>query len=160
MKIIVSLVLFFSFLTTNSAEIDSTAEAELSFINPIGEHALVLSNFGLRTHPILNKERMHTGVDFQAMEGDQVKASEMGTVTFASKEGTFGNMVIVEHKNGYTSRYAHLKSFGKEITKGTKVEKGQVIGLAGKSEVANTPVLHFEIILDGEARDPLLFLND
>jgi murein DD-endopeptidase MepM/ murein hydrolase activator NlpD len=100
---------------------------------------------------------MHTGVDFQAQEGDQVKASEKGKVIFASEKGTFGNMVIIEHADGFVTRYAHLESFDKEIAKGIAVEKGQRIGLAGKSDFANSPVLHFEILLDGEAKDPLSF---
>ena len=102
---------------------------------------------------------MHTGVDFQAMEGDQVKASEKGIVIFASEKDTFGKMVILEHADGFVTRYAHLDSFDQEIEKGTAVEKGQTIGLAGKSGFANSPVLHFEILLDGEAKDPLSYLE-
>ena len=159
MKIILSLILFFSLLNIDSAEVDKNMDAELSFANPIGEQALIISNYGMRSHPVLNKKRMHTGFDFQTQKGAQVKASEEGTVIFASKEGLLGNMIVIEHEDGYKTRYAHLESFDENAAKGTEVKKGQVIGIAGKSEFSTNPVLHFEILLNEEPLDPLSLIH-
>lgn len=159
MKTIVTVLLLISFFSTGAPTSEVINSGELSFAHPLESDAAVLSNFGLRTHPILNTQRMHNGIDFQVREGEKVYASEKGTVIFAGQEEKLGNFIMIQHLNGFVTRYAHLQEIGQQILDGAKVEEGQVIGLAGKSGQTTGPFLHFEILVNGEAKDPLNYLQ-
>ncbi len=106
--------------------------------------------------------RTHNGIDIAAKPGDQVKAAENGVVSKVFKDELFGVVVTVDHGNGVLSNYANLQSED-FIKVGTKVKKGDIIGGVGKSgalEVSLEPHLHFEIISNGEYKDPQEFLNN
>ncbi|MGN8226392.1 M23 family metallopeptidase [Gracilimonas sp. BCB1] len=158
MKTVAILTLLLSLLSFDPAVVESANNGSVSFINPLNDKAVVLSNFGMRTHPILRTQKMHKGIDFKVSEGDKVYASEKGIVLFAGEKEKFGNFIMVKHSDGFVTRYAHLGRIDKELSNGSKVEKGQLLGLAGKSGQTTGPVLHFEILLDGEPQDPLKYL--
>ena len=103
----------------------------------------ISSNFSLaRRHPILNTIRAHKGTDYAAPRGTPVRATSDGTVTWAAKNGSFGNLVVVKHRGGFETKYAHLNGFSNGIKKGVKVRQGDVIGYVGSTGSATGPHLH------------------
>lgn len=106
----------------------------------------ISSKFSLkRYHPILKIFRPHYGIDFVAPLGTLVSAIGDGVVAFAGYKGSYGNLVIIEHKNNFTSYYGHLNKFAKNIKKGIFVKQGDVIGYVGSTGLATGPHLHFEL---------------
>ena len=98
----------------------------------------------------------HKGLDLTAPKGTKVRATADGRVTFAGRSGDFGRLVIVEHNNGYETRYAHLKSI--EVKKGKKLKRGAVVGTVGESGNATGPHLHYEVRLQGTPVNPRSYL--
>jgi murein DD-endopeptidase MepM/ murein hydrolase activator NlpD len=114
------------------------------------------SGFGMRRHPILGFSRMHTGVDWAAPRGTPILAAGNGTVEKASWDsGGFGNQTMIRHANGYVSSYNHQSAIAKNVTAGSKVVQGQVIGWVGTTGLSTGPHLHYELIVNGNRVDPL-----
>jgi murein DD-endopeptidase MepM/ murein hydrolase activator NlpD len=107
-----------------------------------------------RYHPILHYYRPHLGIDFGAAYGTPVRSVGKGTVTFAGRDGGYGNMVEIRHNARTTTRYAHLSAYGSGIHVGAHVEQGQTIGYVGASGLATSPHLHYELRLGGVAVNP------
>jgi murein DD-endopeptidase MepM/ murein hydrolase activator NlpD len=112
------------------------------------------SGFGGRRHPVLGTWRAHTGLDYSAASGTPVRTIGDGTVTFAGRQGGYGNLVEVRHINGFVTRYAHLNGFGPAIRSGSRVSIGQTIGYVGSTGLSTGPHLHFEVLVRGAHRDP------
>ncbi len=98
----------------------------------------------------------HKGLDLTAPKGTRVRSTADGRVSFAGRSGDFGRLVIVEHSDGYETRYAHLKSI--EVKKGKKLKRGAVIGTVGESGNATGPHLHYEVRLQGTPVNPRSYL--
>jgi len=96
--------------------------------------------------------RQHEGVDMGTPVGTAVYASDGGTVTFVGVSGGYGNLIIIDHGNGMTTRYGHLSSFG--VREGQKVYQGQYIAASGNSGRSTGPHLHFEIRNNGTPINP------
>ena len=107
-----------------------------------------------RWQPILHYYRAHQGTDFAAPYGTPVRSIADGTVSFAGREGDYGNMVEIRHANGVTTRYGHLSAFAPGIRRGLAVQQGQFIGNVGASGLATGPHLHFEVRINGRAVNP------
>jgi murein DD-endopeptidase MepM/ murein hydrolase activator NlpD len=108
-----------------------------------------------RFHPILKIYRPSNGVDFAAPLGTPVSAVGDGLVLFAGYRGQFGNLVIIEHPNGWQTYYAHLSKFGRGVRKGARVAQGQIIGYVGATGLATGPHLHYEIRINNRPVNPL-----
>lgn len=125
-------------------------------IQPICNDSLirVSSGFGYRTHPVYNIRRFHSGMDFIANKGTNVYATGDGVVYKAStlRKG-YGKHIIIKHKNGYSTLYAHLSKFN--VYKGKKVNRGDVIGYVGNSGSSTGNHLHYEVIKDGIKVNPI-----
>jgi murein DD-endopeptidase MepM/ murein hydrolase activator NlpD len=119
----------------------------------------ISSVFGARKHPIFGEWRNHTGTDYAAAEGTPVRAIGDGVVIFAGRKGGYGNMIDVRHRNGMVSRYGHMRGFASGIHQGSRVAMGSTIGYVGMTGWATGPHLHFEIRINGVARDPKLALQ-
>jgi murein DD-endopeptidase MepM/ murein hydrolase activator NlpD len=119
----------------------------------------ISSIFGARKHPIFGEWRNHTGTDYAAAEGTPVRAIGDGVVIFAGKKGGYGNMIDIRHRNGMVSRYGHMRNFVTNMRPGTRVAMGSTIGYVGMTGWATGPHLHFEIRVNGVARDPKLALE-
>ena len=122
----------------------------------VASTAQVGSRFGYRSDPFTGGARFHSGVDIKARTGDTVGASQPGIVEFAGWYYGYGNMIIINHGGGVTTRYAHLSSFAIEV--GTRVERGQIIARAGSTGRATSPHLHYEVRVDGSAINPFQVL--
>ncbi|HEY7770719.1 M23 family metallopeptidase [Longimicrobium sp.] len=105
-----------------------------------------------RMHPILNRILPHTGIDYAARYGTPVRATADGSVSFAAVRGGYGNLVEVQHPNGYTTRYAHLS--GVAVRPSQPVRQGDVVGYVGASGLATGPHLHYEVRRKGQPVDP------
>jgi murein DD-endopeptidase MepM/ murein hydrolase activator NlpD len=113
------------------------------------------SGFGTRVHPILGDVRMHTGIDYAVGTGHPIKAAGTGIVVWAAPRGGYGDAVIIDHRNGLATLYAHQSRVN--VTVGQKVSGGQVIGFVGQTGMSTGPHLHFEVRELGAPVDPLLY---
>lgn len=115
------------------------------------------SNFGYRVDPFTRGPAMHTGVDFRAETGTQIRAAAPGRVVTAEYSGGYGNMVEIEHANGLSTRYAHMSAISASV--GQVVTTGTVIGRVGSTGRSTGPHLHYEVRIDEEPVDPTRFLR-
>ncbi len=114
------------------------------------------SGYGERVDPIHHTTSLHPGFDLAAPTGTQVGAARGGDVVHAGPAGTYGNLVIVRHEDGFETRYAHLSEV--HVKKGDRVETGQDVGAVGSTGHSTGPHLHFEIRKEGKALDPKPYL--
>lgn len=127
-----------------------------SFLRSPLEFTRVSSSFNRgRFHPVLHRVRSHKGVDLVARTGTRIKASGDGEVAFVGRKGGYGNVIILQHRNGIRTLYGHLSRFAKGLHRGAKVEQSDIIGYVGMSGLATGPHLHYEFLLNGTHRDPM-----
>ena len=107
-----------------------------------------------RMHPVLGYARRHEGTDYAADPGTPVMTAGDGTVESAGWSGGYGNLIVVRHRNGITTRYGHLRGFAAGVRSGARVSQGQVIGYVGSTGLSTGPHLHYEFRVNGAARDP------
>lgn len=125
------------------------------FLRSPVEFSRVTSGFAMRRHPILKTWRQHQGVDFGAPIGTSVKATADGTVEFIGTRNGYGNIVVLKHRDGYSTAYGHLNGFARGLRKGETVNQGQLIGYVGQTGWATGPHLHYEFRVAGSPRDPM-----
>ena len=126
-----------------------------AFLRSPLEFSRISSGFGLRMHPIQQRWRQHTGVDYAAPEGTRVKATADGTVEFVGQQAGYGNLIEIKHYSGYSTWYAHLSGFAKGLRKGARVGQGELIGFVGQTGWATGPHLHYEFRVNNQFRNPL-----
>lgn len=115
----------------------------------------ISSNFNpSRRHPVLNTIRAHKGTDYAAPTGTPIRATADGTVTWASRNGSFGNLVVIKHHGAFETKYAHLNAYANGIKKGSRVQQGQIIGYVGSTGSATGPHLHYEFLINGVHKNP------
>lgn len=119
------------------------------------EFTRISSSFGRRLHPIHKNWRSHNGTDFAAPTGTPVKASSDGRINFVGSQRGYGNTVIIEHRDRYSTLYAHLNGFPRGLSKGQRVRQGDVIGFVGMTGWATGPHLHYEIRINNKPHDPM-----
>jgi len=123
---------------------------------PVDFFSRISSRFSFgRKHPVLNKIRAHKGVDYAAPSGTPIRATGDGVIVFVGKNGGFGRTIKLKHGGAYSTVYAHMRSFAKNMRKGKKVKQGQIIGYVGQSGLATGPHLHYEFQIHGIHRNPL-----
>ena len=115
------------------------------------------SYFGRRTDPFTGKPANHRGVDFAGKEGAEIIAVADGVVTWSSERYGFGNLVEINHGNGYSTRYAHNRE--NLVAVGDEVRKGQTVALMGDTGRATGPNLHFEVLKNGQRVNPVNFIR-
>lgn len=119
----------------------------------------ITSYYGWRT--LNGVKEFHLGIDLRASVGTQIFASDGGKVAFAGTLGginaSYGNLIIIDHENGFRTYYAHLSSFA--VKTGDRVYQGQMIGRAGVTGYVTGPHLHFEIRKNGQTQNPLNYLK-
>lgn len=116
--------------------------ARSSFIVPC-KYRRISSPFTLkRWHPILHRYRAHHGIDYAGKIGTPIHAAYDGKVIFMGRKGGYGNTIVIRHKGGYKTLYAHLSRFNNRV-RGKTVKKGAIIGYLGNSGMSTGPHLHF-----------------
>jgi murein DD-endopeptidase MepM/ murein hydrolase activator NlpD len=139
----------------NNPEGNAKDKANVKFIVPAS--APLGSKFGERLHPIKGKVEMHKGIDIKANYGAPIKAAMAGKVIEAGPNSSFGNMVKIDHQNGYSTLYAHCSVI--VTKKGEMVKQGDVISKVGSTGTSTGPHLHFEIWKNGTPVNPLDYVK-
>jgi murein DD-endopeptidase MepM/ murein hydrolase activator NlpD len=109
----------------------------------INSMSRVSSIYQNRVNPITNEKEFHAGIDYAAKKGTRVYASAEGVVIEAGKDDGYGNLVKINHQNGYETSYAHLDSI--KVVVGEIVDKGTEIGTVGNTGSTTGAHLHYEI---------------
>ncbi len=125
---------------------------------PISEFSLpvngkISSYFGMRKHPIYGTDRFHYGIDIAAPAGTEIYPIKNGRVIFSGEQYSYGNIVIIDHGDGYVSRYAHNQA--NLVKSGDDVDTNTVIAQVGSTGSSTGPHLHFEVSYMGEKLDPV-----
>lgn len=115
------------------------------------------SYFGKRADPFTGKTEFHEGMDFAGREGSAVVAVAAGVVIWSGERSGYGNLIEIDHGNGYTTRYGHNE---KNLVKvGDRVTKGQKIALMGSTGRSTGPHVHFEVLQDGHQVNPEKYIR-
>ena len=117
----------------------------------------LLSRYGDRTDPFSGEGEMHTGVDIKAAMGTAVHAAADGVIVFAEYMSGYGKMVVIDHGNGTTTRYAHLSRF--DVIPGQEIHRGDVLAYSGATGKVTSPHLHFEVRHGGVPVNPMPYLT-
>lgn len=117
----------------------------------------ISSLFGMRTDPITGKMEFHGGIDYAGKSGSPIVTVASGIVTWSGVRYGYGNMVEINHGNGYQTRYAHNKK--NLVVVGQKVEQGQLIALMGASGRATGSHVHFEVVNNGKTVNPKKYIS-
>ncbi|MGH9354347.1 MAG: M23 family metallopeptidase, partial [Terriglobia bacterium] len=115
------------------------------------------SPFGMRIDPFTGELSFHPGIDFAGPEGEPVKAVAAGVVTWAGPRSGYGNMVEIDHGNGYATLYGHSEKVLVHV--GEVVKKGEEIALLGSTGRSTGPHVHFEVLYNGKPVNPAQFVN-
>jgi murein DD-endopeptidase MepM/ murein hydrolase activator NlpD len=117
----------------------------------------ISSHFGYRADPFTGRNAYHAGIDFAGPAGSQVVAVASGVVTYSKDRFGYGRTVEINHGNGYVTRYGHNQKVLVQV--GDTVQKGQPIALIGSTGRSTGPHLHFEVLKQGRAVDPMTFVR-
>ena len=120
-------------------------------------YGYIASGFGTRTDPISGRKAVHLGVDFDVPMGSDVLADAEGVVTYSGIRNGYGNVVEIDHGNGYMTRYAHNSRNVVEV--GSRVRIGQVVAKVGSSGRSTGPHCHFEVWLHGRPVNPTAYVR-
>lgn len=115
------------------------------------------SYFGYRIDPFTGRRARHEGVDIAGKLGEPVLAVAAGVVTYAGKRHGYGNLVEINHGNGFVTRYGHNSAV--KVKVGETVSKGQVVALMGSTGRSTGPHVHFEVWRRGRVVNPIKYLN-
>jgi murein DD-endopeptidase MepM/ murein hydrolase activator NlpD len=138
--------------TTATPAVTTAAAASGEGGIPVVPPGAVTSPFGWRVDPLQHTTRFHGGIDIRAAYGQQVPAAADGRVLIAREQGGYGLTVVVEHADGFQTRYAHLSALS--VSEGETVAEQQTVGLAGRTGRATGTHVHFELTRDGRRLDP------
>jgi murein DD-endopeptidase MepM/ murein hydrolase activator NlpD len=114
------------------------------------------SGFGYRVHPVYGRYAMHNGLDISGSRFTPVYATANGVVKVSEPENGFGNLVVIDHGNGYTTKYGHLNRI--LVNRNQLVKRFEVIGYMGSTGTATGVHVHYEVLRDGEHLDPERFI--
>ncbi len=117
----------------------------------------ISSYYGYRVDPFNGKKTFHHGLDFAGKAGSEVLAVADGIVSWHGTRGGYGEMIEIDHGNGYQSRYAHNKKLVVKL--GDRIKKGQAIALMGSTGRSTGPHVHFEVLRDGKTVNPANFVK-
>ena len=113
--------------------------------------------FGGRSDPFTGEPEYHSGLDISAQKGQAVYATADGLVQSAGYTGDYGNLIVIKHDFGLSTRYGHLSAY--KVKVGDSVKRGDVIGLVGSTGRSTGAHLHYEILVNGQLMNPLQLLT-
>ena len=125
--------------------------------HPVLDDTIMTSRFGVRRDPFTKRPTHHGGLDFIGRPLAPIVATAPGTVVKAGWNGTYGNMVEIDHGHGFTTRYAHMKKI--YVKRGDVVAQGDKLGGMGSTGRSTGRHLHYEVRFQGRAYDPQTFLK-
>ena len=114
--------------------------------------------FGQNIHPIYGQHYIHRGIDISTHRyGDPIVATADGQVVTAEYTYDYGNYIIIRHKHGYYTRYAHMQNFRASV--GQRVQQNEVIGYIGNTGISTGPHVHYEVSIGSDVVDPYRYLT-
>ncbi len=134
-----------------------TTHNGISMMWPAPSYTSVSSKYGYRTHPITGKKKLHGGVDLAAPGGSAILAAQSGKVIVATYHWSFGNYIIIDHGNGFSTLYAHCSKL--LVSKGATVSQGQRIANVGTTGSSTGNHLHFEVRINGSRTNPMPYIG-
>lgn len=151
-----------AFLHSDGLHYESDGSAiQKQFLKAPLKYKRISSNFSnARKHPILGYTRAHRGTDYAAPRGTPVRSTANGVIRAAVRnDRAAGNYLVVDHSNGFQTKYMHLSGFANGVRKGLPVSKGSTIGFVGSTGLSTGPHLHYEVIKNGRHMNPLSVPN-
>jgi murein DD-endopeptidase MepM/ murein hydrolase activator NlpD len=118
----------------------------------------ITAGYGYRLSPFTGQREMHEGLDIAAAFGSPIMATADGIISFVRPLGSFGNVVFINHGHGLTTLYAHASSF--RVKEGQPIKRGQIIAYVGSTGRSTGPHVHYEVLVNGAAVDPLEYIID
>jgi murein DD-endopeptidase MepM/ murein hydrolase activator NlpD len=112
----------------------------------------ITSGYGVRMHPILGVHKKHHGIDIGAPTGTEIRAAKAGVVVRSEEAGSYGNLVVIDHGDGVSTRYAHCDRL--LVKAGERVDAGAPLGTVGSTGRSTGPHLHFEVRVGDDSVDP------
>ena len=149
----------------------SELEIQLRLVEQVAEHRLgkltltpsawpvsgpIRSSYGRRRDPFTGQTEMHQGLDIGGLYGSIVRAPANGRVVYSRRKSSYGNLIMLDHGGGITTRYGHLSRFA--VSVGDQVLKGDLIGYVGNSGRSTGPHLHYEVRLNDRTVNPRNYL--
>ena len=116
----------------------------------------ITSHYGNRADPFSGDAELHLGLDISAIYNAQIHAPADGVVIYAQRKAAYGNLVVIDHGNGLTTRFGHLNRFVVKVNQ--RVKKGEVIGLVGTTGRTTAPHLHYEVRMNDRPLNPKTYL--
>ena len=114
------------------------------------------STFGYRSSPFTGRRELHQGLDIATRSGTPIIAPADGLVVFAGREGGFGNMIIIDHGYGITTRYGHCSSL--DVKLGQKIKRGDIVARVGSTGRSTGPHVHYEVAVNGVSVNPSRYI--
>jgi len=136
------------------AEKKATIRRLTPTIWPVKGH--ITSHYGNRADPFNGEAELHLGLDISALFGTQVHSPADGKIIYAQRKAAYGNLIIIDHGNGLTTRLGHLSRFNVKV--GQRVHKNDVVGYVGTSGRSTAPHLHYEVRLNDRPVNPRNYL--
>ena len=116
----------------------------------------ITSSYGNRTRPVQRRPDFHPGLDISANHGQEIYSPPTASSRAPPCNGSYGNLITIDHGFGITTRYGHLSRFA--VAAGQAVRRGQVIGFVGSTGRSTSPHLHYEVLVNGQLTNPLRLL--
>ena len=131
--------------------LDGASQRRAYLASPLA-FSRVTSSYGPRIHPVFGGQKAHKGTDYGAPAGTPIRTVADGVVSFAGRQGGYGNYVVIQHPDKAATAYAHLGRI--DVRVGQRVQQGQIIGTVGSTGTATGPNLHFEYLVRGVRTNP------
>ena len=133
---------------------DATSIKKTLLQTPING-ARISSRYGMRHHPVLGYSRMHRGLDYAAPRGTPIFAAGDGVIEYVRVNNKgYGKYIKIKHNAKYSTLYAHMQGFARDMKKGKRVKQGDVVGYLGSTGLATGPHLHYEVHVNGRRVNP------
>jgi len=116
----------------------------------------ITSKFGNRKSPFTGQKEFHSGLDISNKSGTKIVATADGRISYAAKKMYIGNLIVIDHGNGWITKYGHLKKI--LVKSGQKIKRGDVIGLIGNTGRSTGPHVHYEVRMNGTPVNPLNYI--
>lgn len=141
-------------LTTSIVNKNDTKNVNNFVLKKPVKGGITTSGFG----DTISRTASHNGHDWAVNTGTKVRSAAEGVVELAYFSGSYGYNILINHNNGFKTRYAHLSEV--KVSKGEKVEQSQVIALSGSTGFSTGPHLHFEVVKDGKRVNPIEYVSN
>lgn len=141
-------------LTTSIVNKNDTKNVNNFVLKKPVKGGITTSDFG----DTISRTASHNGHDWAVNTGTKVRAAAEGVVELAYFSESYGYNILINHNNGFKTRYAHLSEV--KVSKGEKVEQSQVIALSGSTGFSTGPHLHFEVVKDGKRVNPIEYVSN